>query len=168
MSNYDFKGVIQSISDASPSHLALVSFLVLPVVMNAWLETIAKAFPTITVCLKVVSLMALLVIYLLCLWWLVKENAKRKLLENRKDKIIAKIMSQGFTKIGFDKLDNIFTPSLSIEEITEVIGSFPKSLRFVRLKKKCIDTKVHLKDENGIKLYKPAVGLVSLKDDPEE
>jgi len=166
MTNYDFKGVIKAISDASPSHLALVSFLVLPVVMNYWLETIIKAFPEINTAVKLTSLLVLFIVYLLCLWWLVKENSKKRLLDNRKDKIIGKIMAKGFTKIGFDKLDNIFPSVLTTEEITEVIDSHPKSLRFVRLKKK--KNGVNVKDENNKQVYKPGVGLVALKDDPED
>jgi len=166
VSDYDFKGVVKAISDASPSHLALVSFLVLPVVMNYWLETIIKAFPAISTSAKLVSLSILCIVYLFCLGWLVKENNKKKLLDNRKDKIIGKIMSKGLTKIGFDKLDNVFSSLLTTEEITEVIDAYPKSLRFVRLKQK--KGAVYVKDDNNKQLYKPGVGLVSLKDDADD
>lgn len=166
MSNYDFKSAIQAISDASPSHLALVSFLVLPIVMNNWLETIIQAFPKISTYLRIIALVALLIIYMFCLFWLIKENNKRNILKNRKDKIIGTIMSRGYTKIGFDRLDKIFTPELTIEEITEVIDTFPKSLRFVRLTKKY--NKEYIKDKAGNKTYRPGVGLVKLKDDPND
>ena len=166
MSNYDFKGVIQAISDASPSHLALVSFLVFPVVMDYWLKTFMKIFPEVTSGWKLISLGLLVLVYLFCLWWLVKENNKKKQVENRKDKIIGLIMSKGFTKIGFDKLDQVFDPKLTYEEITEVIDSFPRSLRFVRLKKK--ESGEYIKDCNGNQVYKPGVGLIALKDDSNE
>src|SRR3970040_2301658 len=99
MKEYDFKGIIQIISEASPSYLALVSFLVLPIVMNYWLETIIKVIPTLSVCWKVLALVFLAGVYLFCLWWLVRDNNKRKLLERKRDQIIGRMISNGWTQI---------------------------------------------------------------------
>ena len=167
MKDYDFKGVVQAISDASPSHLALVSFLVLPIVMNYWLETLIKAFPEISSCWKLISLSLLVIIYLCCLWWLSKENSKRKRLELQKDQIIGRLISKGFTNVGFDSARKALTSKVSDEELIEIIETFPKSLRYVRLKKKDANGNFE-KDDSGKQGYKPGVGLVSIKDENDE
>jgi hypothetical protein len=45
-----------TISSASPSHLVLVSFLVMPVVMNYWIETISKTVSGITFGWRIIAL----------------------------------------------------------------------------------------------------------------
>jgi hypothetical protein len=160
MKEYDFKSIIQVISDASPSHLALVSFLVLPVVMNYWLETLIKTFPSISTCWKAGSLLLLVVIYLACLWWLVKENSKKRSIETKRDQIIGRLVSNGWTKIGFDSARKSFTSESNDEEIISVIESFPKSLRYVQLRQRDKDKKP-VKDAQGNQLYIHGVGLVA-------
>lgn len=159
MKDYDFKGIIQAISDASPSHLALVSFLVLPVVMNYWLETLTKAYPSISTCGRVVALMILLIIYLFCLWWLVRENENRKRLEIKRDQIIGRLVSKGWTKIGFDSARKALTANTTDEEIISIIEAFPKTLRYVQLRK-LDNNKQPVKDADGKQLYKHGIGLV--------
>lgn len=159
MKEYDFKSIIQVISDASPSHLALVSFLTLPIVMNYWLETLVKILPSISTCWKAGSLILLVVIYLACLWWLAKENSKRRSLELKRDQIIGRLVSNGWTKIGFDSARKSFTSESSDEEIISVIESFPRSLRYVQLRQRDKDKNL-VKDAQGNQLYVHGVGLV--------
>lgn len=159
MKDYDLKSVVQVISDASPSHLALVSFLVLPIVMNYWLETLIKAFPDVTGCWRVIALVVLIAIYVFCLWWLVKENANRKKLEIKRDQIIGRLVSNGWTKIGFDSARKSLTGTTADEEIISIIEAFPRTLRYVQLKVLDKD-KQPVKDAQGKQTYKHGVGLV--------
>jgi len=159
MKDYDFKGVIQVISEAAPSHLALVSFLVLPVVMNYWLETLLKALPSISTFGKAIALLVLLFIYLCCLVWLVRENGKRKQLEIKRDQIVGRLIAKGWTKIGFDSARKALTEGTTDEEIISVIEAFPKTLQYVQLRK--IDNNKQLiKDAEGNQAYRHGVGLV--------
>lgn len=159
MKDYDFSSVIKVISQASPPHLALVSFLVLPVVMNYWLETLLKAFPSISICWKVGALCLLLVIYLFCLWWLAKENSNRQKLEVKRDQIIGRMVSNGWTKISFDSAKKSLTGQTTDQEIISVIEAFPRSLHYVQLKQRDQDKKL-VKDAQGNQVYKHGVGLL--------
>jgi len=167
MKDYDFKGVIQAISDAAPSHLALVSFLVLPVVMNYWLETILKAYPAITTGWKIGSLGLLVIVYLFCLVWLVRENSTRKRLERMRDQIIGRLVTKGWTQIGFDSARKSLTGDASDEEIIAVIERFPTSLRYVRMRKRD-KAKSLVKDAEGKQVYKHGVGLVATTPDDSD
>ena len=109
----------------------------------------------------------MVIIYLCCLWWLSKENSKRKRLELQKDQIIGRLISKGFTNVGFDSARKALTSKVSDEELIEIIETFPKSLRYVRLKKKDANGNFE-KDDSGKQGYKPGVGLVSIKDENDE
>lgn len=159
MKDYDFKSVIQAISEAKPSHLALVSFLVLPVVMNYWLETLLKAVPLISVSGKISALIFLLLIYLFCLGWLVKENAIQKQLELKRDQIVGRLVSNGWTQIGFDNARKALTGAATDEEIISILEAFPKTLRYVQLRKRDANRQLAT-DANGNQVYKHGVGLV--------
>lgn len=159
MKEYDFKSIIQIISEASPSHLALVSFLVLPIVMNYWLETIIKVIPTMSVCWKLLALVFLAGVYLFCLWWLVRDNNKNKLLERKRDQIVGRMISKGWTQISFDSARKSLTSETSDQEIISVIEAYPKSLRYVQMRQRD-DNKELIKDEHGKQSYKPGIGLV--------
>ena len=160
MKQYDFKGIIQVISEASPSHLAIVSFLVLPIVMNYWLETLVKAFPEISSSMKVFSLLILIAIYLLCLWWLAKENDHRKKLEQQRDQIVGRFISNNWTKIGFDSARKSLTEEVTDEQIISVIEAFPKTLRYIRMRERD-DNRNPMKGSDGKYIYKHGIGLIS-------
>ncbi len=164
MKEYDFKGVIQAISEASPSHLALVSFLVLPVVMNYWLETLIKVLPELSTCWRVISLSFLVGVYLFCLWWLVRENEHHKRMERKRDQIIGRLVSNGWTKVTFDSARKALTDETTDEEITSLIEAFPKSLRYVQIRKRDEQKNV-LKDAEGQQIYVHGIGIVATPQD---
>jgi hypothetical protein len=157
---YDFKGVIQAISEASPSHLALVSFLVLPVVMNYWLETLMKVLPELSTCWKVIALSFLVGVYLFCLWWLVRENEHQKRMERKRDQIIGRLVSNDWTKITFDSARKALTDETTDEEIISLIEAFPKSLRYVQVRKRD-EQKNLVKDAEGKQVYAHGIGVVA-------
>lgn len=160
MKEYDLKSILQVISEASPSHLALVSFLVLPIIMNYWLETLIKAFPTISTCWKIFALSFLIGIYLFCLWWLARENSKKRALEQKRDQIIGRLVSNNWTQIGFDSARKSLTAETSDNEIISIIEAFPRSLRYVRMRQRDKEKEL-VKDEHGNQLYKHGIGLVA-------
>lgn len=158
MKNYDFQGIIKAISDASPSHLALISFLVLPVILNYWIESIVKFIPGITVGWKIASIVFLLAIYLACLVWLTMENKDRKNKELMRDKILARLYGNGWKSMSFESARKVLGENTTDEEIIEVIERFPTSLRTIRIKKK-VNGQVAT-DSEGKTLFIPGVGCV--------
>ncbi|ARV19577.1 hypothetical protein AEP_02651 [Curvibacter sp. AEP1-3] len=163
MKDFDFKGVIQVITDAKPSHLALVSFLVLPLVANYWLEALIKLFPTPTQELKYTWLGLLGLTYVFCLGWLLFDNHKANILRTRRDQIAGRMIANGWTRINFDSARKALTKNASDAEIIAVIDAFPKTLRFLRVKKKD-DNKNYVLDSEGKHVYVHGIGLLASSD----
>jgi hypothetical protein len=134
--DYDFKGILETISSASPSHLTLVSFLVIPVVMDYWIKTITETVPNISLVWKIVALIVLILIYIACLLWLARENQRTKQLKRKRDQIIAKMVANDWKRISFESAKAAITSPTTDEEIIAVIEAFPDALRFVNLVKK--------------------------------
>ncbi|MCG7983337.1 MAG: hypothetical protein JAY90_11390 [Candidatus Thiodiazotropha lotti] len=153
MKDYDFKGVISAISDASPSHLALVSFLVLPIVLNYWLEALTKFFPTITLCWKIVSFIFLVVVYIACLIWLSVENKKKKQLETYKNIVLGRLIANNWKSMSFDSARKVLGEEFSDEQFATLIEAFPDTLRSARVK----DT-THKAKEGEKQKYKAGIG----------
>jgi len=149
MKDYDFKGVISAISDASPSHLALVSFLVLPIVLNYWLEAIIKFFPAIALCWKIVSFVFLVAVYLACLIWLSIENKETKQLEVYKNIVLGRLIANNWKSMGLDSARVVLGEEFSDEQFASLIEAFPDTLRSVRLSDG---------SEGGKKKYKAGIG----------
>ena len=163
MKDFDFRGVIQVITDAKPSHLALVSFLVLPLVANYWLEALTKLFPTPTQETKYWWLGFLAAIYVFCLGWLVYENSKTKKLETLRDQMVGRMIANNWTKISFDSARKALTRTASDAEIFSVLEAFPKTLRYQKLKKKD-EQRNNVLDADGKQVYVHGIGLLLVGD----
>ena len=134
MKDYDFKGVISAISEASPSHLALVSFLVLPIVLNYWLEALIKFFPSITLCWKILSFTFLIIIYTSCLIWLAVENKRKRILETHKNIVLGRLIANNWKSMSYESARKVLGENYSDEKFITLIESFPDILRSVRVK----------------------------------
>jgi len=163
MKDYNFKNILIVLSEASPSHLALASFVVFPVVLDYWLQAILKLFPELSLYWKVGVLIILIVIYIACLIWLAKDASTKRSLEVMRDLILGRLSSNGWTAMGFDSAKKILEESCTDKSIHEVIQSFPKVLRYVKLKVPN-EQGFQLKDENGELVYKPGVALVKVEN----
>lgn len=163
MKDFDFKGVIQVITEAKPSHLALVSFLILPLVANYWLEALMKLFPTPSQELKYTWLGFLGLTYVFCLGWLLYDNQKAKSLETRRDQIAGRMIANEWTKITFDSARKALTKKASDADIFAVIEAFPKTLRYLRLKKKD-DNRKYVLDSEGKQVYVHGIGFLATSD----
>ena len=130
----DYKGVLNALSEASPSHLALASFVISPIVLDYWLQSILKLFPTLDIFWKVVALVTLLIIYIFCLIWLAKESSIQSKLATKRDLILARLSSNGWKEMGFNSARVVLGKDCSDEEIHHVIQAFPRSLRFVSMR----------------------------------
>lgn len=159
MKDYDYKGILAALSDASPSHLALASFVVFPIVLNYWLEAILKLFPSMSTGCRLLALVLLVAIYLTCLIWLAKESSRRKQLEVQRDLILGRLSSNDWTEMGFDSAKKVLGESCPDEDIHKIIQAFPKTLRFVRLRVRDKDGNIQ-KDGMGKTQYKSGVGRV--------
>ncbi len=162
MKDYDFKNILTVLTEASPAHLALASFIVFPIVLNYWMEAILKFFPSLTTSWKAAALIVLVVLYLACLIWLAFDASRKRLLELRRDLILGRLSSNQWTAMGFDSAKQAVGETCKDEEIHEVIQAYPKVLRFVKLK--VPNDNGLLKDDSGEFSYKPGVALVQQKD----
>ncbi len=136
MKDYDFKGIISAISDASPSHLALVSFLVLPIVPNYWLEALIQFFPTMNLFWKITAFVFLIVIYIACLVWLSVENKKRKQLETQKNIVLGRLIANNWRSMSFESARKVLGEDFGDEQFAALIEAFPDTLRSVSVKDK--------------------------------
>ena len=130
MKGYDYKGIIQAISDATPSNLVLVSFLVLPVILDYWIKLLSSIFTPFDTSSKILSLVVLVIIYALCIIWLAVENSNRKALEMKKDQILSRMLTNNWSKIGYDSAKK----AVSLD-ITDGDISFQKNRTGTTLKK---------------------------------
>jgi hypothetical protein len=162
MKNYDYNGILEAISKASPSHLALVSFVVFPIVLDYWLQAILNIFPEITSCWKFIAFILLVLIYLGCLIWMAIESSRNKNLEIKRDLILGKLATNEWNDMGFDSAKKVLGEDCTDEKIHEVIQSFPLVLRLVQLRKKGKVGNIQ-KDDTGKTLYKSGVGLVKIE-----
>lgn len=158
MKDYDYKNILTVLTEASPAHLALASFVVFPVVLSYWLDAILKLFPDLSADWKLVSIIALIVMYLVCLTWLALDAAKKRSLELMRDLILGRLTANNWTAMGFDSARQVLGDDCKDEKIHRVIQAYPKTLRFVKLKLN--DEHGAVKDEAGNVLYKPGVALV--------
>jgi hypothetical protein len=101
-------------------------------------------------------------IYVFCLIWMAKESLNKTGLEVKRDLILGRLTSNGWTDMGFDSAKEVLGESCSDEEIHRVIQSFPKVLRNVRLRVRDSDGNIQKKD--GKTLYKAGVGLVKVEN----
>ena len=166
MKDFDFKGIIQVITDAKPSHLALVSFLVLPLVMNYWLEALIKLFPTPTQEVKYIWLGLLSAIYVFCLVWLLIDNSIAKTLEMRRDQIASRLIANEWRSMSFESARKALTKEATDSVIMSVIEAFPKTLRYVRVKKKD-GQKNYMRDADGDQIYIHGIGLIPSSSEQE-
>lgn len=163
MKDYDYKGILNVLSEASPSHLALASFVVFPIVLDYWLQAILKLFPDLTTVWKIVAFLALAAIYIACLIWLAKESSQKNALEVKRDLILGRLSSNDWTEMGFDSARKVLSEDSSDKDIHEVIQAFPKTLRFVRLRIRDRDGNIQPGDEGKTK-YKSGVGRVKVEN----
>lgn len=163
MTGYDYKGVLETLSQASPSHLAIASFIVFPIVLDYWLQAILRLFPDLELYWKVVALVLLVVIYIFCLIWMAKESSHKAKLEVKRDLILGRLTSNDWREMGFDNAKKVLGESCSDEEIHKVIQAFPKVLRYVRLRVRDSEDNIQT-DDKGKTLYKAGVGLVKVEN----
>lgn len=156
MSNYNFNGIIDAMSKASPSHLALVSFIVFPAVLHYWLEVLTGFFPEILFCWKLVALIFLVLLYLGCLLWLIRENQRRLKLETQKNIIMGRLTANGWKSMSYDSARKVLGDDFSDDQFITVIHAFPDTLRSVRVKGGIVDEQ---------QTYKPGIGRFNYHTD---
>lgn len=163
MKDYDFKGIINSIKEASPSHLALVSLIVFPIILKFWLESINQIFPEITENWKAFFVILILILFVICIIWIANENLQKNKLRIIRDKIITRLISNNWRSMSFESAKKVLGEDFPDEKIVATIEEFPKILGYVRIKNKTKNGE-HKKDEKGKQLYKAGVGRINQID----
>lgn len=160
MKDYDFKGIINSIKEASPSHLALVSLIVFPIILKFWLDSIDQIFPTMTIGWKVFSVIMIFLLFIICIVWIAVENVRKNKLRIIRDRIMTRLVANNWKSMSFESAKKVLGDDFPDEKIIATIEEFPKTLRNVRSKDKTKEGE-HKKDESGKLKYKAGVGRIN-------
>ncbi len=161
MANIDFKGIITSVKEASPSHLAFASFIILPVIYKFWFESITSIFGNICTTHKIVTSIIILLVYIICILWIVSENRKQNELRLIRDKVLTRLIANDWKSMSFKGAKKVLGEDMPDEKIIATVNAFPTILRIVRLKDKD-ENKVHKKDKNNNLIYKPGIGRIDI------
>lgn len=160
MKDFDFRGLISSVKEASPSHLALFSLIIFPIILNFWVKTIKNLHIEISLLWKVILILVLLLLFIGCIFWITIENQRKNKLRLLKDKIITRLVANNWKSMSFESARKVLGKTCNDEMIVSVIEEFPTILRHVRIKDKD-DNNNHKKDSNGKPIYKAGVGRIN-------
>ena len=163
MNELDPKNILASIKEASPSHIFLISFFILPFALKLWIDTIVGMFPNTSLCIKIILVIIIAFIYLIIIIWITIENQRKNKLKLFRDKILAKLIANNWRSISFNKAKNILGEETTDQEIISTIESFPKTLRLVKMKD-MDENKIQRIDEDGNPKFIPGVGRLNLDE----
>jgi len=128
----DIKILFQIIKDASHVHIMIISFLVLPFVLDAWVSLFQK-IPG----LKGHELISLIIVFIafgILLVFAIPKDKHNKKLENIKDLTINYMIANNFTSVGFDVIREKFNGKIAEQEFIEIINTYPDLLRLATIK----------------------------------
>ncbi len=164
MKDYDFKGIINAIKEASPSHLALVALIVFPIIIKFWIESIMELFPDITNCWRIILIILILVLFLSSIIWIAVENKRKNELRVIRDKIMTRLLANNWKSMSFDSAKKVLGEDFPDDKIVATIEEFSRTLRHARLKDKNKNGE-QKRDPNGNLLFKPGVGRINQIDE---
>lgn len=163
MNDLSFKNILNSIKEASPAHLALVSFFLFPVAFKYWIDSILSLFSEIGLCVKIILTVLIVIIYLGCLIWIASENARKNRQKLIRDIILARLIANDWKSMSFESAKKVLPTDCTDEKIIAVIEAFPRTLRHARVKDK--DENGNQKtDKNGKPIFNPGIGRLIIFD----
>jgi hypothetical protein len=163
MKEIDFKGIVNSIKEASASHLALVSFFLFPIAFKYWIDSITSLFPGLQLCGKIIISVLIVLIYLVCLIWIVVENGKKNEQKLIRDKILARLIANNWKSMSFKSAKKGLGDDCTDLKIIATIESFPRTLRHVRITDLDENQQQRI-DADGNLIFLPGVGRLDLFD----
>jgi hypothetical protein len=128
----DVDTILKWLKETSVFDSFLVSFLLLPFVFSWWV-TIFKELGYVPSSIQWL-LIAIGVIYLLCICLMLYGMNRKKRREIIKDQILGYLQSNNFTRMSLDRVRERFNMSYSDSLIYSVIDQFPNKLRRATLK----------------------------------
>ncbi len=128
----DYSDFLKTLKQASLFDVFVVSFLLLPFVVQAWLDALDKLSISITG--KYWSVLAVVVLYIIGVIAMLVANGRTKKREVAKDQVVAYLQSKGFTYASFDRFRERINTGYTDKFLESLANSFPQELRCAKLK----------------------------------
>lgn len=128
----DPRTILQTLKEASPFDLFLVSFLMLPFVFDAWLDVTKKLEWGINA--KSWTLGLVLLFYVIGIVTLLQGSSRARRREIARDQITQYLTAKGFEMMSYERVRMNINKSYSDDFLESLITHFPNDLRKARLK----------------------------------
>lgn len=128
----DYSELLKVLKQASLFDVFVISFLLLPFILQAWIEVLTKLAFTDTG--KHWSVGAVVTLYVLGIVAMIAANSSRKKREVAKDQVIAYLQSKQFTFVSFERIRERINPSYKDAFLESLTTAFPQELRRAKLK----------------------------------
>lgn len=128
----DYSDFLKTLKQASLFDVFVVSFLLLPFIVQAWLDVLSKL--TVPDTGKYWAVLAVVVFYIVGVTAMLLANGRTKKREVAKDQVIAYLQSKGFTYASFDKFRERINTGYTDKFLESLPNSFPQELRCAKLK----------------------------------
>lgn len=128
----DYSELLKVLKQASLFDVFVVSFLLLPFILQAWLEVLTKLSFTDTG--KCWSVGAIVALYAFGIVAMINANSLNKKREVAKDQVIAYLQSKQFTLVSFDRIRECINSNYNDVFLETLTTAFPQELRRAKLK----------------------------------
>ena len=128
----DPKGILEALKKASPVDVFLVSFFLLPFAFQAWndvLESVGFSSKD-----RLFSVAVLFALYIIALIAMLVSTSRSKRREIAKDQILAHLAASRFERVSNEGIRRYISPDYTDEFIEAVLSSYPRVLRYSRVK----------------------------------
>jgi hypothetical protein len=124
--------MLTALRRARPLDLFLLSFLLMPFIVEKWSDVFAKWGMSANQ--TTWSLFFIFVVYIVCVIALIYTSHRRQKAQLAKDQIIGYLQSNVITMMSNDRIRERLHSGYTDVYLLSVIREFPKELRFARLK----------------------------------
>lgn len=128
----DPKSILNTLKEASPFDLFLISFLLLPFVFDAWLGVAEKL--QFGMAGKLWSLGVVLVFYVIGIVVMLHGSSRARRREIARDQIIQYLTAKNFVMMSFERVRKGINKAYTDEFLDSLVMHFPNDLRRARLK----------------------------------
>ena len=128
----DYSELLKVLKQASLFDVFVASFLLLPFILQAWLEVLTKLAFTDTG--KYWSVGAIVILYAFGIIAMIVANSRSKKREVAKDQMIAYLQSKQFTFVSFDKTRECINSNYNDVFLESLTTAYPQELRRAKLK----------------------------------
>jgi hypothetical protein len=128
----DYSELLKVLKQASLFDVFVISFLLLPFLLQGWLEVLTKLAFTDTE--RFWSVGVIILLYVIGVIAMLVANNRNKKCEVAKDQVVAYLQSKQRTAVSFEKIRERISPSYNDAFLESLTTAFPQELRRARLK----------------------------------